>query len=155
MVYFNVTQGKILFYLLPGAFLYQSVGFWNVLGGSAVQYVLLKHNLLCLYCLLCLYRKCFNLVSEKYNNSKQTAGLSFQVCNAYRDITMKKANNLLGDQRHPHASSSGRRYCPPVFTKNRSLDYYTSHALPNTWGPLFSHRWWPRLLVLFLVSEPA
>ncbi len=52
----------------------------------------------------------------------------------YRDRTMKKANNIVDDQRHPLASSfellpSGQQYCAPLFTKNRSKFSFVLQAI--------------------------
>lgn len=47
---------------------------------------------------------------------------------------MKKANNTVGDKRHPLASSLnplqfGRHYCPPLVSKNRSKFLFVPHTI--------------------------
>ena len=52
----------------------------------------------------------------------------------YKNRILRKANSIVGNQRHPLAPSfellpSGRRYCAPLFTKNRSKFSFVPQAI--------------------------
>ena len=66
--------------------------------------------------------------------SSKLSGITFPSLESiYKDRTLKRARSIVGDQRHPLASSfellpSGRRYRGPLFKKNRSKFSFVPQA---------------------------
>ncbi len=92
------------------------------------------------FCIICWFSKATEAQKKEKRKKTETTSSKLLVVTSlsmehmYRYRTMKKANNIVGGQRQPLASSfellpSGRRYCPPLFIKNRSKFSFVPQAI--------------------------
>ena len=93
------------------------------------------------FCIICWFGNATEVQKKSIRKiitmSSKLTGIPFENMDCiYKQRTLKKASSIVGDddQRHPLAPSfsllpSRRRYCAPLFTKNRSKFSFVPQAI--------------------------